>query len=109
MSKIDKKFQPSFEEIPAVLATILQKLDHLVSLNNAAPLEPEKPMRINECADFLTQLEGKPVAPHAIYSRVNRGTLPYRRSGGTLYFYRKEILEAIDRMSEPSLIIEEVA
>jgi hypothetical protein len=113
MSNNDKKLQavlPAFQDIPAVLAIILQKLDHLAFLTNAAPLEPEKPMRIKECADFLTELEGKPVATQAVYNRVHRGTLPCRRSGGgTLFFYRKEILEAINSMNTTPLIIEQVA
>ena len=94
---------PTFEQLPAMVADLSRKLDAF--LERPQENEPATPMGVINCADFLTSIEGRKVTVGAVYNRVHKGILPFRKNGARLYFLREDILNAITNGKKHHLTI----
>ncbi len=94
---------PTFEELPALVAELSRKFDAFLERPEEA--EAATPMGVIICADFLTSIEGRKVTVGAVYNRVHKGMLPYRKNGARLYFLREDILDAITNGKKHHLTI----
>jgi hypothetical protein len=86
---------PTLEQVPAMVACMQSQLARIEERLTAKPESDEMPMKVDACAAFLTELEGKTVSVSTIYNRVYQGTIPHYKQGARLWFYRTEILAAI--------------
>jgi hypothetical protein len=104
MNKDNEKFTgPTFEQLPAMVAELSRKFDAFLERPEEA--EAATPMGVSICAEFLTGIEGRKVTNGAVYNRVHKGMLPYRKSGARLYFLREDILDFIRKAKKHHLII----
>ncbi len=94
---------PTFEQLPAMLAELSRKFDAFVQRPEEA--EAATPMGVTICAEFLSAIEGRKVTNGAVYNRVHKGMLPYRKIGAHLFFVREEILDYIHKAKKHHLII----
>ncbi len=102
---------PTFEALPAMVAELSRKFDDFVQGQEKREKPKDSlqtPMGIRPCAEFLTEIEGKTVTVGAVYNRVNKGRLPYRKNGAKLYFLRDEILKAMQAPKKPATQFHEV-
>lgn len=99
----EKTILPTFEQLPALVAELTRKFDAFLERPEEA--EAATPMGVIICADFLTSIEGRKVTVGAVYNRVHKGMLPYRKRGARLYFLREDILEAITKAKTHHLTI----
>ncbi|MEI8186967.1 MAG: helix-turn-helix domain-containing protein [Chlorobiaceae bacterium] len=86
---------PTFEQLPAMVAELLRKVDEFLNRTEKAK-DIISPMGIALCADFLSSIEGRKVSTGAVYNRVHNGSIPYRKIGAHLFFYREDILAFIN-------------
>jgi len=84
----------SFDTLPEAVQEILKKVDTLTELVRV--LTPHTPpptsdtlLNVKETAKFLD------LSVPTIYSKVNRGELPYSKVGKRLYFSKKELMSYI--------------
>ncbi len=99
---------PSFDQLPAMVAELSRKFDAF--LDRPEEAETATPMGVTNCAEFLTSIEGRKVTAGAVYNRVHKGMLPYRKKGAHLYFLREDILEYItkEKIHHMSLTLKEL-
>lgn len=97
----------TYNEVPAVLAEIREKIDLLLE-GRSAEREPED--RLMPVAELQTHIEkrtGRPIARQTIYDGVYRGTLPNEKHGKYLYFRRSVIDQWLNngrRMPEKQMV-----
>ncbi|NMW17992.1 MAG: hypothetical protein HKK66_02985 [Chlorobiaceae bacterium] len=94
---------PTFEDLPAMVAELSRKFDAFLERPEVA--EAAQPMGVTPCAEFLTTLEGRRVTNGAVYNRVHKGMLPYRKIGARLFFIPEEILDSIRKEKKHHLTI----
>jgi hypothetical protein len=88
---------PTFEQVPAMLAELTRKFDMYVTSgkDQIQPVTETLPMGVTLCAEFLSEIEGKEVTTGAVYNRVAKGLIPFRKNGARLLFLKEEILAAM--------------
>ena len=91
MENKEKDFIPTFDQLPGLVAGLAMQIGLLVKQLGEKPVVQSEPMGIELCAEYLSLIEGKEVTKAAVYNRVHRGRLPYRKNGATLYFWREDI------------------
>ena len=96
---------PTFEQLPPMVAELSRKFDAF--LERPEEVEAATPMGVSICAEFLTSIEGRKVTTGAVYNRVHKGMLPFRKNGARLYFLREDILDSIMKAKKHQLTITE--
>lgn len=86
---------PTLEQVPAMLVGMQRLLNDLIQQLAERQVESELPMNVEACAQFLSELEQRPICASTVYNRVYQGTLPHYKQGARLWFYRSEILAGI--------------
>ena len=86
---MDKK-PLSFDSIPKAIQDLIIKVNNLeLLIKLLTPQQPstaeDKLLTVKECAKFLN------LKASTIYSKINRGELPYSKVGKRLYFSKAEL------------------
>ena len=105
---IEKTIEPTFEQLPAMVAELSRKFDAFLQRPEKVEVAAAAPMGVAPCAAFLSDIEGREVTVGAVYNRVHKGRLPYRKNGARLYFLREDILEFIRTPKKPRVQFHEV-
>jgi len=89
-----KKENFSVESLPQAMYDLFIKVDELTEMVRIlTPHQPtaseDKLLTVKEAAEFLN------LKPPTIYSKVNRGELPYSKIGKRLYFSQAELTSYI--------------
>ena len=102
---------PSLEALPAMFAELARRFDDYLQSQEQKE-NPDHtlkmPMGTVECAEFLTEIEGRTITADIVYSRIYRRRLPYHKNGATLFFLRDEILKAMTAPRKAAIQFHEV-
>ena len=105
---------PTFEQVPAMLAELTRKFDlYVISGKDQIqpviqPVTESLPMGVTLCAEFLSEIEGKEVTVGAVYNRVAKGLIPYRKHGARLLFLKDEVLASMIKKDKKVLQFHEM-
>lgn len=86
----------TFEELPKAVADLLDSVNEIKQFLKTKPEEVQskpdhvdKPMNIDQAADFLNTTKG------SLYGLVHQRKVPFSKRGKRLYFYEKELRQWI--------------
>src|SRR5690606_16430272 len=87
--------QPRFDDLPALVASMVQEIAELkeivaAKLTTPEGYEPDVTMDVKEAASYLRCTEDN------IYKKVRSGDLPHHRNGKLIYFKKKELDKATE-------------
>ncbi len=82
--------QLKFEDLPKVIVELKQEIAELKAiirdkLTTPDGYEPDVTMNVEEAAKHLK------CTPDNVYKKVKAGTIPHHRSGGRIFFKKKEL------------------
>lgn len=82
----------TFEQLPNAVSQLnekLEKIEKILLAKSEDQIQAEQEdelLSVPEAADFLK------LSPATVYSKKNRGELPYHKPGKRLYFFKKELI-----------------
>lgn len=86
--------RPTFENLPEMVAELLDRFDALEKrISQASKPVPKDRMGTKEAAEFLC------ISPSTLYKLSMKKEVPYKKFGGSLIFSRKELQTWQDAMT----------